>query len=270
MKNFPLPLLLIVSLIWLGCASPRAVEMTQADASEAPATEEAAASTETADATPTESSISIDAKTNQISGKAAIAMLRPYGDEVAFTKEKQGVDALIKAINNNTQIECKLQKIVSHVELANLQVPLLIVTAGEGLKEAKVLDALKQYVDRGGVVLIDGSWQGNIISSGTRITPRSSHPLLTEPYNLGESRQRRFRPIEAIQVGKRLGIIITNQSYASFWSGSSGTEHTWATRLGINILVYALKTSTWSQKEETGQGTPTRPGGVSPTDLAPI
>lgn len=261
-------------MVWLGCASPKAVEETAATI-EATADEAVAATPEegidTAEAAPVESSITVDPETQAVSGKASVAVLRPIADEAAFTKEKRGVDALIEAINSNTQIECKLHGIVSITDLASLQAPLLVVSPEPDLKTTDALNALGEYVARGGVVLVDGSWTGNILPSGTRITPRSSHAIMQDPYKLGESRQRRFRPFDAIQVGDRLGVIVMNQNYATFWSGSSGTEQTWATRLGINVLVYALKTSSFSKQGSTAPDRgKQRPGGVSPIDIAPI
>ncbi len=182
-----------------------------------------------------------DEKTGEVAGACSLAILKPMNPDDEFSKEQLGLRNLVRVINNTTKIKAKIERAVPATAITTNS-PFLLVKPSDTLRTAPVLNQLEKYVDKGGFVMIDGSWGGRIIKKGVRTRVGGGDELLLFPFNLGKSS---LRKLEAIVVDGRIAILITNRNYGRQWEmhggrGRKSIDEVLAIKLGINAVVYAL------------------------------
>lgn len=182
-----------------------------------------------------------DEKTGEVAGACSLAILKPLNINDEFNKEQLGLRNLIKIINNTTKIKAKIENAVPATAITT-SAPFLLVKPSDALRIPAVLEQLDKYVDRGGFVMIDGSWGGRIIKRGTRTRVLGEDEMLLFPFNLGKPSPRQ---LEAIVVDGRIAILITNRNYGHQWAvygerGSKNVEGVFSMKLGVNAVVYAM------------------------------
>jgi len=192
-----------------------------------------------------------DEKTGEIAGACSLAILKPMNPDDEFLGEQLGLRNLVKVINNTTKIKAKIERAVPAAAVTTNS-PFLLVKPSDTLRAVSVLKQLEKYINKGGFVMIDGSWDGRIIKKGMRTRVRDKHELLLFPFNLGKSSPRK---LEAIVVDERIAILITNRNYGRQWgiyagSGRKTVDDVFAIKLGINAVVYAL---TYSKLSDASQ-----------------
>ena len=249
MKRICLYILLLgIMAILLGCAAT-----TQQSARSEKATAEAQAeiskpsAEEVPKAATAQSVIQNDPSTGEISGTCTLTILSLPSLGRNFDRAMFGLKNIANILNQKTKVSVDPRSGIASVTpdmLYSLKAPFLLVKPSRELSTAQTKQALADYARRGGFILVDGIWQGELIPNSVRSPIPSDHQILLYPNMIGNL-PGQLRRTELVQSGGRVVGVITHGELTPQWARatSSIAAHTVQVKLGINLIIYALTQS---------------------------
>jgi hypothetical protein len=233
----------------LGCAAPTA---QQAAPQQEKGTQPQAAPSEPSAEAPAkppaqQSTIQNDPSTGEISGTCALAILNFPSLGRTFDRALYGLKNLANVMSRKTKVNVDPRTGITTVgprDLYSLKTPFLLVKPSRELSNAENRQALADYVQRGGFVLVDGTWRGELIPDSSRSLITSDHQILLYPNKIGNL-PGQLRKMELVQVGGKVVAAVTYGELTPQWARATSTmaAATVQVKLGMNLIIYALTQS---------------------------
>ncbi|MCD6508152.1 DUF4159 domain-containing protein [Candidatus Poribacteria bacterium] len=239
-----------VIAIFLGCAATTQQTATTAE-STAQAKTSVKASKPAAEAAAktaaVQSTIQNDPSTGEISGTCTIAILRLRSLGRTFDRALFGLKNLANLMNHKTKVNVDPRSGILTVDpngLYTLKAPFLLVKPSRELSNAQTKQALADYVQRGGFILVDGIWQGELVPNSARSPIAPDHQILLYPNMIGNL-PGQLRRMELVQSGGKVVGVITHGELSPQWARATSimAASTVQVKLGINLIIYALTQS---------------------------
>ncbi|MCD6505379.1 DUF4159 domain-containing protein [Candidatus Poribacteria bacterium] len=194
-----------------------------------------------------QSTIQNDPSTGEISGTCTLTILFLPSLGRSFDRAMFGLKNVANILNHKTKVSVDPRLGIASVApnmLYSLKAPFLLVKPSRELSNAQTKQALADYAQRGGFILVDGIWQGELVPNSARSPITPDHQILLYPNMIGNL-PGQLRRMELVQSGGRVIGVITHGELTPQWARatSSMAASTVQVKLGINLIIYALTQS---------------------------